>query len=376
MALPYPLGDLNSCTGTSRGALNLAKGFAARGHHPRVCAKAWPFQPLHEIAEGVEVDRVRGLVIPGFLNRIFSDRLDISFVAPLVYRNMKQRTEVLMTFNDPWPCIMPRASFKVFSLHISYIRLAKRRLIQKLMNADLTLCCSRFVAERVRIYAPGISRRITYVHNGVDCKPFANADGERIRRRLGISPDEVVLMYAGVINEQKGLAYLIAALRKLHSDYPNISLLVLGSAKLWLAHTRYTSRSQEYERLVRLGASDLPVRFVGVVPEEEKPDYFAASDVFVCPSVWDEAFGLVNLEAMAAGKPVVATRVGGIPEVVRDGETGTLVTPADSVALATAIIGLVKDEDLRIAMGARGREVARTQFTMDRMVDGYLKAIK
>jgi glycosyltransferase involved in cell wall biosynthesis len=378
MVLPYPLGDpYGGLAGSARILLDLAGGFVARGHHPRVLARTSPSVPTHEKVNGIEILRLKPLDLPRALNVSLTDRLDLPFLVPLIFQNLKKNGDVMITFNDPWPCLVPKASFKIFSLHIPNPHLTpKNKLVQKMMNADLTLCCSRYVADRVQRYAPGISRKITYVHNGIDYKKYEMADGDTVRQKLGFKPDEVVLMYAGQINELKGLAYLVAALRRVRSDSPGVSLMVLGSSTLW---PRYdidrTNRAMDYEMRVRSEASNLPVRFAGLVPESEKASYFAACDVFVCPSVWNEPFGLTNLEAMAAGKPVVASRVGGIPEVVQDGETGILVPPKDTSKLANAISSLIRDKDARKRMGAKGSEAVRTRFSLDSMVDGYLREI-
>jgi glycosyltransferase involved in cell wall biosynthesis len=379
MVLPYTLDNPRSgVSGTARVLFDLANGFVKRKIPTRIIAKADPSQPRQEQVDGYEIERISSAPLPGLANRLLNQRLDSSFILPLIIRNLQQPSEVMMTFNDPWPCLMPRASFKAFSLHIPNPHLTpKNRLVQEIMDADVTICCSDYVARRVSRYAPRISRRITYVLNGIDPRPFEQADGSALRQRLGIGPDEVVLLYAGQISPLKGLANLIEALRDVRSRLPNVRLLVLGSSKLWPTYDRrLTNRSISYESQTRAEAADLPVHFAGVVSEAEKPQYFAAADIFVCPSVWNEPFGLSNLEAMAAGKPVVASRVGGIPEVVRDQETGILVNPGEKEPLANAITLLGKSEETRLVMGSKGSMVAKSDFSLDRMVDDYIRVLK
>lgn len=379
MVLPYTVADPGSgVSGTARVLFDLANGFVKRGRPTRIIAKATQHYPVRHKVDGYEIVRIPNLALPLLTSRFLAQRLDAQFIAPLLIHNFRDPSEVLMTFNDPWPCLMPRASFKVFSLHIpNPHQTPKNKLIQKMLDADITICCSKYVAQRVRSFAPRISRRITYILNGIDHKPFELADGRPIREKLGIGPGDVVLLYAGQISPLKGLSLLIAALRRVRKELPNVKLIVLGSSMLWPSYDReLTRRSLEYEAQIRQEASDLPVTFAGVVSEAEKPLYFAASDIFVCPSVWKEPFGLSNLEAMAAGKPVVASRVGGIPEVVGDQETGLLVSPGDEKALAEALTRLTRDQDLRVAMGTKGRMAAVSRFSLERMVDEYLRALK
>ena len=378
MVLPYTVSDPSTgVSGTARVLFDLAEGFASRGYAPTIWARGEAKSPGYEKTKSYLIERVPTVDVPRFARRIASDRFDAPFVIPLLLRNLRRPKDVLMTFNDPWPCLM-RASFKIFSLHIPNPHLTPNsRLIQTVLDADVTICCSRFVADRLERYAPRISRRITYVLNGIDAAPFESADGEAVRRRLRVGGDETVLLYAGQINRLKGLDYLIRALRKVKEGGHEVRLIVIGSSKLWPTYNQSMSNSaQSYEEKLRSEATDLPVDFAGLVPESEKPSFFAAADIFVCPSVWNEPFGLTNLEAMAAGKAVVASRVGGIPEVVKDEKTGILVPPGDVDALSASILRLVKDPDARSKMGREGRAVAKSEFSLGKMVDGYLREIR
>jgi glycosyltransferase involved in cell wall biosynthesis len=110
-----------------------------------------------------------------------------------------------------------------------------------------------------------------------------------------------------------------------------------------------------YEQELRGSADPESVTFVGVLPQSEMPATYAAADLIACPSVWPEPFPGVVVEAMAARRPVVGSRVGGIPEQVRDGETGLLVPPGDPAALAAAIVACAENDERRRAYGRHGR---------------------
>jgi glycosyltransferase involved in cell wall biosynthesis len=125
---------------------------------------------------------------------------------------------------------------------------------------------------------------------------------------------------------------------------------------------------------------DHAVQFEGAVPHERLPAYYASADVLVGPSVVDEdgtseAFGMVFAEAMASGCPVVATRVGGIPDVVEDGESGLLVPQRDSAALAEATLAVLQDGTLRARMGAAGVARARDRFDQRRTHAEYAQIL-
>ena len=101
--------------------------------------------------------------------------------------------------------------------------------------------------------------------------------------------------------------------------------------------------------------------------------FLQGADCFVCPSLWAEAAGLVNLEAMACGLPVVASRIGGIPELVRDEETGLLFTPGDHDELAQRLLDLLQDEQFRGVLGQRARSSTLERFSIQSQIDGYLR---
>ena len=136
------------------------------------------------------------------------------------------------------------------------------------------------------------------------------------------------------------------------------------------------NENELYEREMRRQSLGLPVFFAGKVLSSEMPQYYAASDIVVVPSIIAEAFPLTNLEAMSSGKPIVASRVGGIPELVLDGETGFLVPSGDAQSLSDSLTLLVRDRNLRESLGTRGQEIVRKRFTKDRMLSDYTRIIE
>jgi glycosyltransferase involved in cell wall biosynthesis len=279
--------------------------------------------------------------------------------------------DVVHVYSDPHLLLAPRARARVLHFQTP-VPDSPPPLYRRLVGrADLVVCCSDFIRRQLlsRVALP--PERVAVVHNGVDLRPFVAAraaDREAERRRRGIGPDEVVLLYVGAVVPEKGLLHLLRALALVRPAHP-CRLAVAGGAALWpTADDPYPDETDVYTRAVRAAGKDLPVTWLGVVPQDEMPAVYALADVFICPSVWDEPFGTVNVEAMAAGTPVVASRVGGVPEAVAEDETGLLVPPADAEALAGALATLIGDPVRRRRMGAAARLRAEA-FTWERAAE-------
>ncbi|MBC7250916.1 MAG: glycosyltransferase [Anaerolineae bacterium] len=199
--------------------------------------------------------------------------------------------------------------------------------------------------------------KLVIIHYGLDAGTFLRGTGEgtEMRAELGVPNDAPLVGVVGRLTEQKGHTYLLDAFAVVVQELPTARLLVVGDGELRPALAR---------QVVRLGLQD-SVTFAG--RREDVPRIMTALDVLVMPSLW-EGFGLVLLEAMAAGKPIVASRVSAIPEIVVDGETGLLVPPRDVKALAAALIELLRNPQRAVEIGRRGRARLEQEFTVERMV--------
>lgn len=200
--------------------------------------------------------------------------------------------------------------------------------------------------------------RVVVIHNGVDAEAFRRTDRREALARHGVR--EPYVLFVGRISEQKGIFPLLEAARALPED---VSLVLCASSP------------DTPELLARLEAAVTGrprVRWINaMLPVAEVVELYSHAALFVCPSIY-EPFGLINLEAMACGTPVVATRVGGIPEVVVDGETGWLVPPGDPAALAEALRGALGDPVRARRMGEAGRRRVEAHFSWDRIADRTL----
>ena len=208
------------------------------------------------------------------------------------------------------------------------------------------------------------AHQVSVVYNGVD-PVFLQPHNSTLRSQLGISQDATVAVFVGQLSEQKGLHHLLRAMRKISDE--NIHLIVAGDSTLWQTmNSPLESMTNEYETRLAREAEGLNVHFMGRLASEQLPNAYRAADIMVCPSEWTEPFGIVNIEAMASALPVIASRTGGIPEIVIDNDTGILVEPADADSLANAIAILASDRAKRVEMGRRGQERVEQQFTWER----------
>jgi glycosyltransferase involved in cell wall biosynthesis len=212
------------------------------------------------------------------------------------------------------------------------------------------------ISEAVRSFlerAGHDPRKLLTIHYGLDRLP--DAPSEMAPREAGVPDGAPLVLAIGRLTAQKDHPTLLRAFAHVRRDHPDAVLAILGIGPL----------EQETTGLAAdLGLADA-VLFPGRL---EIRDWLARADVFVHTSRW-EGFGLVLLEAMLAGLPVVATRVSAVPEVVADGETGLLAEPGDDAAVAAALSALLADPSRARALGAAGLERARTVFSVERMAE-------
>ena len=226
------------------------------------------------------------------------------------------------------------------------VRRGVRGLVKRLATrlpwaaADAVVAVSDYVGERQRTAGRVPADRIHVVPNPVSVPATLRPPGE-IRAALGLLPERRLVAAAGRLTTVKGFADLLAAADSLPGD---VDVLVFGDGP-------EGARLEEQRARLRTGAR---VRLAGQHPDAA--ELVAAADVCVVPSRWEEAFCLAAAEPLARGRPLVATRVGAIPELVRDGVTGLLVPPADPPALARAIQRLLDDPELAAVLGRAGRD--------------------
>ena len=199
------------------------------------------------------------------------------------------------------------------------------------------------------------SSRLALVPNAVYMKEFC-PDASFAREKLGLRNYPVVFTL-GSHEPHKGMEYLIRAIPLVLREVPDAIFVIGGDGSLRNYH----------ESLAKSLVVSGNVVFTGRIARQEVSYYYAASDVFVIPSIV-EAFGLVIIEAMACGKPVIGTNVGGIPDTIIEGLTGFLVSPRDPRGLSEKIVLLLKSSRLRGEMGRAGKEIVKKKFNMEERI--------
>lgn len=228
-------------------------------------------------------------------------------------------------------------------------RLARRRqdALTTLSRNEARQC------ERLGLSAP---EKIHTIYNGIEHDSSTSYSGGSGRSEYDLVPEDLVIVSVGRLSPEKGYADLARAFGELRGEFDNLRLLIAGSGSE--RQTILETVPEEYRRDVRLP---------GYV--EEVRSVYDAGDVFVMPSLY-EGFGLAILEAMRAGLPIVATNVGGIPELVREDRDGFLVSPSAPAELADGLRPLLGDAQRREEFGERARERAKN-FTVESMIEGF-----
>jgi spore coat protein SA len=286
--------------------------------------------------------------------------------------------DILYLHNEPNALLlMPRRSGQQIVLHMHNdhltIRLLRSVYRRALAKADLVLFVSEFIRRKACAVFPEHAQRFKTVLNATDPAVFGPGDAVP-----GAAPPELPqlqsggphLLYVGRLARIKGVHVLIGAFARVRARFPQARLVIAGSA--FFGGAVKTAYEAELARLAApLGEA---VVFTGYLPQSRLRMLYRACDIVVVPSIWAEPFGLVVLEAMASGTCVVASAVGGLPEVIDDRRTGLLVKAGDPVALAQAINEVLADNSLKRSLERAAAENLARKFTWDRLV-GEVEAL-
>ena len=239
--------------------------------------------------------------------------------------------------------------------------LRARFALAAIRRADAVVAVSSAVADRLAEIAGLPRSAIRVIYNGIELERFDQPDliarRAMLRGALGIDPDAPVVLVPAVLREGKGHEVLLDALPSLRARVPSVRVAFAGGGE----------REAALRSLARSHGDG--VVFLG--PRQDIADLLAACDLVVLPSL-AEALPTALIEAAAAGRPVVATRVGGAAEIVEDGRTGLLVPPGDPSALAEAIASVLADPDRARAFGEVARRRARERFALDLQIERTL----
>ncbi len=352
--------------GISSGTLSLANVQQRAGHEVSILSWTPVRTEGYRTKDGVVVNYATSW------NWAKCGRWDFRWILPAFARAMGASPDILHVHSDPNLLLLTRARARVFHIRTPVPRDPPgiyRRLVAK---ANAVVCNSHFTARSFLNAVQYPESRVFVAHNGAD-ESFFNpqADGiDRLARAWPIDHDDITVVSAGALVEEKGAHHAIEAVRSILTLHRiPLRLIIVGSTDIWPTVGAPDGRGTDHEQELKYRARGLPVYFAGALSRDDMPNALALADVVVVPSLWEEPFGTIVCEAMAAGKPVVAYRSGGIVEIVVDGETGFLVAKGDIGRLAEAILLLASDAGLRVQMGCAGRKRARERFTWDKTAE-------
>lgn len=239
---------------------------------------------------------------------------------------------------------------------------------RRLQDTDMVMGCSQFTTGRIKQRFPQHAHKCHTVYNGVDPRYFLSAQSGEDKGQS----KQKNLLFVGRVSPEKGLHFLLQAMRKVAGRFPDIKLNIVGPiGSAPYEYMGLISDDPKVNQIVsfykgRLFRDNYPtylqqltdgleknVTFTGLVPHTETIKYYQTADILINPSL-TEAFGMSLVEAMASRVPIVATRVGGMTEIIEDAHTGLLVESANPEALADTIIHLLENENLRAEMGEAG----------------------
>lgn len=352
---------------------DLARGFATRGHEVMVAFLESTDAVVPELeALGIRCERLlprRTLAdspladftpscIPGFRRLIADFRPNIihshvprpTLWAALALRTMRRRPPFIYTEHSIQE-VYPRWAAPLYRIFLPVTR-----AVVAVSNASAMSFSRRWIGYRGSVWR---------IWNGIDPGRLApRRSRDETRRELGSTEDTQVVCNVANLTRPKSHLTLIEALARLAPSAGKLQCWLVGSFE------HEPPMVEAVRAAIAKGGLSETVKLLG--RRRDVPDLLHAADIFVLSSR-QEGFPITILEAMAAGKPIVATDVGGCAEAVVDGETGLIVPPEDPAALAEAIASLLGDPERARAMGAAGRERVQREFTIDRMVEQHLE---
>lgn len=353
---PY---DLAVSGGVNSHVVPLAGRFRARGHDVRIIGPASEEATIAD-RDVIVIGRPRPVPASGSVARI---ALSLRLSGQVKEVLERERFDVVHV-HEPLMPFLPitflrfSEAVNVGTFHAAkdggnrFYAYSKRLLKRWFRKLDGKIAVSPAAERLVSRYFPGY---YNIIPNGIDIARFTGAeplpqfmDGMRN------------VLFVGRMEKRKGLKYLLRAFHAVKAEMPDTRLIVVGEGRL---------REGYEEKMLKAGVED--VVFTGFIPDAELPRYYASADVFCAPNTGNESQGYVLLEAMASGKPVIASNIEGFATVVTDGVEGHLVLPRNVPALALSLVHLLADSDRRAEMGARAR-IRAEEYSWDRIAQRVL----
>lgn len=368
--------------GIARHCNGLAKALARLGHDVHVFTLDFPGAPGYEEMEGVKVYRtVTELGHPNFLTwaLLFNHFLEKRMA------DISRKVEFDVLHIHDWLTATAGVSFKhhaekplVVTVHSTEIGRAQGLHNPNSLAIDGIEWWATYEADKVIVtsgsmkgelsghfHLPG--EKIEIIANGIDLTKFQESpiDKQSVRGRYGVNPHEKLVLCVGRLVPQKGIEHLIRAVPMIVGRFPEAKCIVVGEG--WLrAHLEYVARSTGYQ---------WKIRFTGFIPDSELVALMKSADVLVVPSIY-EPFGIVALEGMAAGVPVVASQVGGLAEVIEHDRTGIVVYTRNPQSIAWGVNRILSDPNHAEWLTRNAKETVQKAYSWEAIAKKTAKVYK
>lgn len=368
--------------GIARHCNGLAKALARLGHDVHVLTLDFPGAPGYEEMEGVKVYRtVTELGHPNFLTwaLLFNHFLEKRMA------DISRKVEFDVLHIHDWLTATAGVSFKhhaekplVVTVHSTEIGRAQGLHNPNSLAIDGIEWWATYEADKVIVtsgsmkgelsghfHLPG--EKIEIIANGIDLTKFqeSSIDKQSVRGRYGVNPHEKLVLCVGRLVPQKGIEHLIRAVPMIVGRFPEAKCIVVGEG--WLrAHLEYVARSTGHQ---------WKIRFTGFIPDSELVALMKSADVLVVPSIY-EPFGIVALEGMAAGVPVVASQVGGLTEVIEHDRTGIVVYTRNPHSVAWGVNRVLSDPDHAEWLVRNAKETVQKTYSWEAIAKRTVKVYK
>lgn len=363
--------ELDYCGGLDRAGLYELEGFIERGleakyfsgsfigKHPKT--KSFDSQWFYNLPKLIDKPFVRRYLKP--LNVLMN---------ALFFYALNRETDVfiflnphLLTLLNPQKCLVQLQM--PFDVNFSRFKYVFKFFEKRFMKSHYLFCSEAMRTEYSKKY-PWMRQCSSILYNGVDTEVFKPLKEKAVNQKKKF-------VFAANWNRQKGLDVLLNAISRLEQKRDDFEVFLGGSANLWKKagilskHSRFLKRAEAHIKRLKT------VQVIGRVNHDKLPSVFASMDLFLCPSVFNDPFPLVNLEAMACGLPVIGTNAGGIPEAVEHGKTGLIVERANPEKLAEAMECFLNNPEQIEIMGSAARKRVVEKFSWDHHIETLLKII-
>ncbi|MCI0694915.1 glycosyltransferase family 4 protein [candidate division KSB1 bacterium] len=333
--------------------LRTLRALQERGHQVWLCCRPGTELAKRAVAQGVPVKLLA-----------FRGDFDPITIARLAWFMKQERIEVVLTNMDKElrlggiaakiagvQAVIPRRGIDYPLKNRWRYRLAYNVLATRVIaNSEAT-------KQALLLKAPWLDpKRIEVIYNGIDMQPFLQPSGGCLRTEWSIPQEAPLLGFVGQLDKRKGIEVLLEAFDRIYRQIPQVRLALVGRGPL-------QGMIESEVRRKNWGDAILLPGFI-----DDVIDVMQAIDILLLPSLW-EGFGIVLIEAMAAGKPAISTNTSSMPEIIVDGQTGYLVPPGDAEMVANRAIALLQNPELRGQFGRAGRERVIELFTIERMID-------